>query len=336
MASISRRGFLKFGSTALLGLSLPLPSWNELEAPIVGRVLDPAVRAFDRPRLDGKHVASYYFDQLIPLLDKVEGTQQPEHNPIWYRTEAGSYLHSSSIQWTEPRLNPAPRRVPQGGFLGEVTLPHVDARWKPAATAGRSFRLYYSSVYWVRGLEPDADGPPWYKLYDERLGVHYYVPSNAIRRIPLAELQPLSPTKTSKRIEVDLTKQTLVAYEGSRAVLKTRISSGRASAGRSKSLTPVGEFLVERKKPSRHMGFGELSADSEYELPGVPWVSYFHWSGVAFHGTYWHNDFGRPRSQGCVNLPMSEARWLFRWTQPVVQPGQESVAGDGTPVRIYR
>ena len=39
-----------------------------------------------------------------------------------------------------------------------------------------------------------------------------------------------------------------------------------------------------------------------YELPGVPWVSYFTGNGVAFHGTYWHDNFGSPTSHGCLNM----------------------------------
>ncbi|MBI3176443.1 MAG: L,D-transpeptidase [Chloroflexi bacterium] len=53
-----------------------------------------------------------------------------------------------------------------------------------------------------------------------------------------------------------------------------------------------------------------------YDLPGVPWVSYFAGNGAALHGTYWHNDFGTPKSAGCINLRPQDARWLFRWTLP--------------------
>jgi lipoprotein-anchoring transpeptidase ErfK/SrfK len=34
---------------------------------------------------------------------------------------------------------------------------------------------------------------------------------------------------------------------------------------------------------------------------------------VAFHGAYWHDDFGKPRSHGCVNLPLQFAEWLYEW-----------------------
>ncbi|MEJ2353252.1 MAG: L,D-transpeptidase, partial [Anaerolineales bacterium] len=58
-------------------------------------------------------------------------------------------------------------------------------------------------------------------------------------------------------------------------------------------------------------------------------------SGIAFHGTYWHNDYGRPRSHGCINLTSRAAKWIYRWTLPVVPPDQQRVYEDfGTRVDV--
>ena len=62
-------------------------------------------------------------------------------------------------------------------------------------------------------------------------------------------------------------------------------------------------------------GGGHFSASRE-PLPGVPWTSFFTAEGHAFHGTYWHDNFGVPMSHGCVNMRTEEAKWLFRWNQP--------------------
>jgi hypothetical protein len=43
------------------------------------------------------------------------------------------------------------------------------------------------------------------------------------------------------------------------------------------------------------------------------------------HGTYWHNDFGKERSHGCVNMTPQAAKWVFRWTLPSVPPDMERV-----------
>jgi hypothetical protein len=65
----------------------------------------------------------------------------------------------------------------------------------------------------------------------------------------------------------------------------------------------------------------------------VPWVSYFTWGWVAIHGTYWHNDYGRRRSNGCVNCSPEAAKWLFRWlTPPADYAALRTIASDvGVP-----
>ncbi|HHH83256.1 MAG TPA: L,D-transpeptidase, partial [Chloroflexi bacterium] len=99
---------------------------------------------------------------------------------------------------------------------------------------------------------------------------------------------------------------------------------------------PRGRFHIDMKMPLRHMGNGRLTPDPEaYELPGVPWVSYFTSTGVGFHGTYWHADFGRPMSHGCVNMRPEEAKWIFRWSAPISVPDTRLQSGRGTLVIIY-
>jgi lipoprotein-anchoring transpeptidase ErfK/SrfK len=95
--------------------------------------------------------------------------------------------------------------------------------------------------------------------------------------------------------------------------------------------------MTNRKRPSRHMAAGDPAAPNSYDLPGIPWVSYLTKSGISFHGTYWHNDFGKPRSHGCVNLSPTAAKWVYRWTQPVVPFDQVFFDDDtGTSVQIMQ
>src|SRR3972149_5463620 len=105
---------------------------------------------------------------------------------------------------------------------------------------------------------------------------------------------------------------------------------------------PRGTFNLQSKFPSKHMGDGSLASDIEaYELVGVPWTSFFTSTGYAFHGTYWHNNFGVPMSRGCVNMRPAEARWLFRWALPIAlpeefeTPGKVDRKGFGTAVKIF-
>jgi lipoprotein-anchoring transpeptidase ErfK/SrfK len=86
------------------------------------------------------------------------------------------------------------------------------------------------------------------------------------------------------------------------------------------------------------MGNGVLTgAPDVYTLPGVPWTVFFHNSGVAFHGAYWHNNFGVPMSHGCVNMRPADAKWLFRWTTPLWSNEDERYwekRGYGTAVHV--
>jgi lipoprotein-anchoring transpeptidase ErfK/SrfK len=113
-------------------------------------------------------------------------------------------------------------------------------------------------------------------------------------------------------------------------VFQTNISSGIPGGGGSgpkaiSTTTPNGKFEILDKAPSKHMGNsyfnlgenGNLLADVDnYVLPGVPWTCFFTDVGHAFHGTYWHENFGAPMSHGCINMRSNEANWLFRWARP--------------------
>lgn len=108
-----------------------------------------------------------------------------------------------------------------------------------------------------------------------------------------------------KWIDVNLSTQTMVVYEGQTPVLTSRVSSGQ---GRTPTVT--GTYRVYLKYKSQTMRGNILG--ERYEVPNVPDVMYF-FSGYALHGAYWHNNFGRPMSHGCVNLPLGIAKQLFQW-----------------------
>ena len=108
-----------------------------------------------------------------------------------------------------------------------------------------------------------------------------------------------------KWIDVSLSKQKLVAYEGQTPVLTSWVSSG---LGRTPTVT--GTYRVYLKYKSQTMRGNILG--ERYEVPNVPDVMYF-FSGYALHGAYWHNNFGRPMSHGCVNLPLGIAKRLYEW-----------------------
>ncbi len=106
-------------------------------------------------------------------------------------------------------------------------------------------------------------------------------------------------------IDVDISSQTLVAYEGDTPVFNSLISGGT-----SQFPTVEGQFRTYMKYEQQTMNGYLLGYD--YFLPDVPYVMYFY-NDYAIHGAYWHNNFGVPMSHGCVNMEPTEAGWLFNW-----------------------
>jgi lipoprotein-anchoring transpeptidase ErfK/SrfK len=111
---------------------------------------------------------------------------------------------------------------------------------------------------------------------------------------------PSAPTG-GRWIDVNLSAQRLTAYQGNTPVRSTLVSTGLPATP-----TPTGQYRVYVKYVST------LMSGPGYYLPNVPYTMYFY-RGYGIHGTYWHANFGRPMSHGCINLPTSEAQWLFNW-----------------------
>ncbi|NIV32359.1 MAG: L,D-transpeptidase family protein [Anaerolineae bacterium] len=108
--------------------------------------------------------------------------------------------------------------------------------------------------------------------------------------------------------------------------------------------TPTGDASVLLKQPSRHMTNRPMKKEDPpplvevFDLPGIPWNTFFDLSGTAIHGTYWHNDFGIRRSHGCLNVPCDAARWIYRWVHPIGGYEDDYVQSDrrvGTPISIF-
>jgi hypothetical protein len=183
-----------------------------------------------------------------------------------------------------------------------------------------AYRFYYGTTHWVTGLVTGEDGEAWYRLVDDKWEFEFFVYARHVRLIPASELAPLSPELPlgAKRLVVNRERQTVTAYEWNRPVFITRAATG-AKFSNGDFSTPPGYHITASKRATRHMAAGNLAYNG-YDLPGVPWVTYFTQNGISFHGTYWHNNYGKPRSHGCVNLSPQAALWIYRWTLPVVPP----------------
>jgi lipoprotein-anchoring transpeptidase ErfK/SrfK len=109
-----------------------------------------------------------------------------------------------------------------------------------------------------------------------------------------------------KKIQVDLSTQTIFAYQDNKLIYQFPISSGRWYP------TPTGTFKPWAKIPSTRMTGGNPAIGTYYNLPGVPYVVYFY-QGYAIHGAYWHNNFGHPMSHGCINVAVNNAALLYKF-----------------------
>lgn len=140
---------------------------------------------------------------------------------------------------------------------------------------------------------------------------------------------------SEKHIYVDLSTETLKAFQGDKLFMEARISAGKWFP------TPTGDFTIWRKIRSTKMSGGE-GADYYY-LPNVPFVMFFSNSmvaggrGFSLHGAYWHDNFGHAMSHGCVNMRIIDAQKLYYWANPQTTDNQiSSKPGEtGTIITIY-
>jgi len=228
------------------------------------------------------------------------------------------------------------------GFWAEVTVPYVDLILKnPPAGApwlkeASHPRLYYSQIIWIDDLITGEDGDKYYQVNEKYgYGDIFWANAKAFRPLTEKDLEPISPEIENKMVYIDVTptRQYLSCLENGKEVYYCQVSSGskwNSSGQIEKSWgTPPGVHRTWRKQISTHMAGG--TAGGGWDIPGVGWTILFSVNGVAIHSTFWHNDYGTPRSHGCVNVKPEDAQWIFRWTLPVVpnDPGDITVPMPG-------
>ncbi|HEY0071597.1 MAG TPA: L,D-transpeptidase family protein [Chloroflexia bacterium] len=162
---------------------------------------------------------------------------------------------------------------------------------------GRRVLLYQSAT--------DDKGGLWYRVSDppeEPMWVH----ASLISKV--APVQYEGARFKGKWININVTQQVVTAYQDGTPVKVTL-----ASTGTGKNQTELGVWKIYYRLPKQDMKGGSLAAGDYYFLKDVPFPQYFHNSGEGLHGTYWHDDFGRPHSHGCVNLSTPMSEWFYKW-----------------------
>jgi len=337
-----RRSLLKMGALGIARALLPplpapdryadgLSDQNSMARRLMGfaRALNWAGAIRSEPNLKAPQVGKLARDSVLPIYAEVETESGTAHNKLWYEVRGG-YVHSSNVHVVDWQLNRPETDAGEKGFWAELTVPFFDVRAGPALSAGRTrYRYYGGTVYKVIKVVTStdrADAGLWYQIEDEMFAGLWFVPGKYMRRIPDSDFAPLSPEidPAEKKLVVKLREQRVYAYEREREVFSCRAATGAQFQAGDFS-TPVGKWFIFRKTPTQHMYGGAVGDEGSFDLPGIPWVCYFTTSGVAFHGTYWHNDYGVPRSHGCVNVTSPNAKWIWRWSMPPNDPAERYI-----------
>jgi len=335
---ISRREFLKLATTGSLAFALSdLKLDRALAASSVtqGLMTISGVPLYDAPTFKANEIHKFKKDEVVEVTSVDEnGENGNPFNTIWYQVNNEGYTYSGLVLPVETRYQKPSFDIPNSGRVGEITVPFSITKKAPYVYAELGYRVYYGSTHWVtRVVVTREEKSIWYEIYDSELKKYLYISSHDMRLVPHDELTLLSPEvpDEEKSIIVDRATQMVTAFEGQKLVLSQRCSSGAEGTD-----TPSGEFRTYHKGPAVHMTNQGDAIENIYNLPGVPWCSFFTGAGHALHGTYWHNDYGMPRSHGCVNLPSEVAKFLYRWTLPTVPVDAEYIhrPGEGTRVQV--
>ncbi len=163
----------------------------------------------------------------------------------------------------------------------------------------------------------------------------HWVRSDRVQRVDGIAEVPHWAKRGDKWIDVSIVQQALVAYQGESPIYATLVSTGKDGLDdpAETHATIQGTFLIHTKHVSVTMDGAEEG--DEFDLRDVPFVQYFK-DGYALHAAYWHEDFGRPRSHGCVNLSPIDAAWIFGFTDPPVPEDWHAALSlrEGTLVRV--
>jgi hypothetical protein len=274
-----------------LALDSPPPYAREDIGFEYGKVLPGGALVYAEPSTQSRRLTVRTEGQVLAL--------RPERpaNEGWLQWKDGGYIEAGRLLLFKPesfRGEPSPS-LPLAFFLRDSVA--VDA-----GGVRTSFERH--------AREPIAT---WNSSREVELSTGR-VPRAAVR-IAWPAVRPKSVPASVKWVRIDLTEQTLVAYEGDKPVFTTLVSTGKTAFE-----TREGVFRAWLKV--RHVGMH--GRREPYDVEEVPSVMFFNGS-EAIHGQCWHSNLGRPVSHGCVNLSLEDAAWLFDWAPPPLPSGWHSL-----------
>lgn len=284
------------------------------------------IEAFPRPDVeeisfDGYTLDNYSFWRVgpdpVPTFDSANGNVSGEipqgFNFVraldlsvdgWLKIEGDRWIRRDDARWTQPSffkgVNLTEETVTPFAWVLDLSRIAVSeypgGPWE--AETGRFLERYERVNIFATAY--DEEGWRWYMI-----GPNQWVEQRFVSKVQTVE----RPEGVSGRwVAVDLYEQTIMAYEDDTPVFASLISSGLA-----RSETNEGIFEVWARLERDAMS-GATGAPNAYALQSVPWVMYFD-DSISLHGTYWHDLFGYRQSRGCVNLTISDAKWIYEFLQ---------------------
>jgi hypothetical protein len=264
-------------------------------------------------------------------------------NGLWYEINKNEFVRAEVLTYYTPstfhgvQLDTQPtrpfgwiiRRTPIFSAPVDAPTPTDMFGWPVARQMALPDQAFLPRYQQVTIYETSYAGDwGWHRIGEEKW-VHLY----DVGKIQVTA-RPSRIPAGERWIMVNLFDQTLAAYnEHDQMVYATLISTGLQVDG---WRTPPGIYRVHTKVLMDKMAGGGKS--DRYLLEDVHATVYFHQS-YAFHAAYWHDDFGRYKSHGCVNMAPVDAEWLYNWSTPIVAPqaARTRATGDnpGTWVWIY-
>ncbi len=240
----------------------------------------------------------------------------------WYKTTGGLVAPADRMYIVKPPTTlgmEVPEGVGQVGFfLAKSGQKYeFDAEKKTVKTTGQVARF---TPVGLNGATFEYKG----NLYRQTTEGWWMKAADGTITEPGPRPADLAPGE--KWIDVNLTRKTLVAFEGDRPVYAALVSPGKKSKDKTRDHSTVqGTFRIREKHIAVTMdGDGKLASDLPYSIEDVPYVQYFEGS-YALHGAFWHNNFGHEMSHGCVNLSPLDAKKIFYWSEPRLPQGWHAV-----------
>lgn len=258
------------------------------------RVGPEAINLYDAPNgnVIGEIPAGFNFVNAIDTT--VEGWIQRQGGE-WISRDDARYVPAS---YFKGMMLPEDWDFPFAYILDRTGI-YASLRPGEAGSAESGYVTHRYDLVYIYAEAHDDKGIRWYMI-----GPNQWVEEKFVAKFDKIE----RPEGVEGHwVAVDLYEQTLIAYEDDTPVFATLISSGLPQFS-----TNEGTFAIWARLDRDAMS-GATGAPDAYALQLVPWTMYFD-GGISLHGTYWHDDFGYRRSHGCVNLSISDARWIYEWT----------------------